>query len=105
MCCLHKIYEGKLSHKGSESFRFTVKGFTRVKGAFCSAGNTLSLAFANGKKVVIDKYEAGSNSDVPPNKRPLLFDKPLQMELITGVISGIDELSPAQNQSVYLILE
>jgi len=105
MCYLHKIYEGKLANKGSESFRFTMKGFTRVMGAFCSAGNTLSLAFANGRKVVFDKYEAGSNRNVPPNKRPMLFDKPLQMELISGVITGIDELSPAENQSVYLILE
>jgi len=101
MYSLHKIYEGKLVNQGYESFHFTIKGYSKVHGAFCSGGVNLSLAFKNGKKIMLNNFEFSQNTDCPPNKRPLLFDKPINMELISGVASG----KMGNFSSVYLILE
>lgn len=101
MYSLHKIYGGKLENQGSESFRFTIKDFKKVHGAFCSAGVNLSLAFDNGKKLMLHGFEFGKNTDCPPNKRPIIFDEDIEMELVSGVVSG----EMGTNGSVYLILE
>ncbi|MFH2143036.1 MAG: hypothetical protein ABIJ97_11470 [Bacteroidota bacterium] len=105
MYCLHKIYEGKLKNKGSESFRFTVKDFKKIRGAFCSGGTGLSLVFDNGRTVMLRNFEQRESTDIPPNKRPLIFEEKLNNEIITGVIMAMDNPSPTKNHSVYLILE
>jgi hypothetical protein len=101
MYSLHKIYGGDLKNQGSESFRFTIKDFKKVRGAFCSGGVNLSLNFDNGRKVFLHEFEFGKATDCPPNKRPVIFEKDLDMELISGVVSG----TMGQQTSVYLILE
>jgi hypothetical protein len=101
MYSLHKIYGGDLKNQGSESFRFTIKDFKKVRGAFCSGGVNLSLNFDNGRKVFLHKFEFGKATDCPPNKRSFIFEKDLDMELISGVVSG----TMGQQTSVYLILE
>ncbi|HNQ68825.1 MAG TPA: hypothetical protein PKN32_10630 [Bacteroidales bacterium] len=98
---MHKIYEGKLQNQGSESFRFTIKDFKRVQAVFCSGGVNLSLAFDNGKKVLLHGFEFSKNTDCPPNKRPVIFSEAIEMEIISGVISG----TMGKDSSVYLILE
>lgn len=101
MYSLHKIYEGKLKNQGSESFRFTIKDLKKVHGAFCSGGANLSLAFDNGKKVVLHGFEFSQNTDCPPNERPIVFEEAIEMELISGVLTG----EAGKTASVYLILE
>lgn len=101
MYSLHKIYQGKLQNQGSDSFRFTIKDFKKVSAAFCSGGVNLSLAFDNGKKVMLHSFEFGKNTDCPPNKRPLKLSEPIEMEIISGVVSGL----VGTETSVYLILE
>lgn len=101
MYSLNKIYEGQLKNQGSESFRFTIKDFKKVHGAFCSGGANLSLAFDNGKKVVLQGFEFSHSLDCPPNKRPIFFEQAIEMELISGVITG----QPSADSSVYLIME
>lgn len=101
MYSLVKIYEGKLKNQGSESYRFTIKAFKNVHGAFCSGGVNLSLAFDNGKKVVLHGFEFSREIDCPPNKRPVLFNEPLEMELISGVVTG----ETGRDASVYLIMK
>lgn len=101
MYSLHKIYGGDLKNQGSESFRFTIKDFKKVRGAFCSGGVNLSLAFDNGKKVLLHGFEFSKKPDCPPNKRPLFFQEPIEMEYISGVVNG----TMGNESSVYLILE
>ena len=100
MYSLVKIYEGKLKNQGSESYRFTIKNYKKVQGAFCSGGANLSLAFDNGKKVVLHGFEFSREIDCPPNKRPVLFKEPLEMEIISGVVTG----NAGTDTSVYLII-
>jgi len=105
MFCLVKIYQGKLKNNGSEAFRFTAKDYKKVHGAFCSGGTGLSLVFDNGRIVMLRNFEQRESTDLPPNKRPLLFEEKVNKEIISGVITGLENLTPAQNLSVYLILE
>lgn len=101
MYCLNKIYQAGLQGRSSESFRFTIKDFKKVHGAFCTGGTNLSLAFDNGKNLKLNGFEFMSAMDVPPNKRPVLFKEPIETDLISGVVTG----TPGQKASVYLILE
>jgi hypothetical protein len=50
---------------------------------------------------MLHSFEFGKAMDCPPNKRTLIFDKNIDMELISGVVSGV----MGQKTSVYLILE
>lgn len=105
MYCLVKIYDGNLANTLSDAFRFTVKDYKKVCGAFCSSGTNLSIAFDNGRKIFCRNLEQKRNTDIPPNKRPLFFEKTLECELISGVITFTDNSNIVQNISAYLILE
>lgn len=101
MYSLHKIYQGQLQNQGSESFRFTIKDYKKVKAAFCSDGIDLSLVFDNEKSVMLHGFEFNKNKDCPPNKRVIEFDEAIEAEIISGVVSG----EMGKQSSVYLILE
>ena len=103
MCYLHKIFDGKLKNNGTNAFEFEIKDYTKVRGVFASGDTNISLAFDNGKAVLIRNFEQRKDSNIAPNKRPLLFDKSIKMELIKGVITNIDLAKTTE--SVYLILE
>ena len=102
---LHKIYQGNQANKGSETFSFVVKDYKHVCGVFCSGGTALSLVLDNKKKILLREFEQRNTSDVPPNKRPLLFDKTIDMDFINGVISNTDGTPIDREVSVYLILK
>lgn len=101
---LVRIYKGTLEGRNSEAFRFTIKDYKKVLGAFSIGGNELSLVFNNGNTVLLRNFEQQKSLDVQPNKRPFLFERPLCMELITGVIRRIEAKSK-EIVNVYLILE
>ena len=105
MYFLHKIYQGNQANKGSESFSFTVKDYKKVCGVFCSGGTALSLVLDKQKKIIIRNFEQRNTSDIPPNKRPLLFEKSIEMDLISGVISNTDGTPIERKVSIYLILK
>ena len=104
MYCLVKIYEGNLKNQGSESFRYTIKDYKKVHGAFCSGGTGLSLVFDSGQKVLLRNFEQRKSLDVPPNKRPILFERGINAALITGVLTKMEDDLPEQC-SAYLIVE
>jgi len=65
----------------------------------------LSLTFDNGKEVLLRNFEFQAAMDTPPNKRPFIFEKPVQMEIISGVICNELRIPASNNVSVYLIME
>lgn len=104
MYCLVKIYEGSFANRLSDAFSFTVKDYKKVHGAFCSGGADLSIAFESGKKVLFRNLEQRTSTGFPPNKRPVFFEKALDMEIISGVIAFTDNAKRPDNVSVYLLL-
>ena len=103
MCYLLKIFDGELKNNGTKAFEFTIKDYKKVRGVFASGETNLSLAFDNGKNILVRNFEQRNTSDNPPNKRPLLFDKAIEMEIIKGVIISINKT--ITKQSIYLILD
>ena len=105
MYCLVKIFEGSLANRWSDSFRFTVKNYKKVHGVLCSGGTDLSIAFDSGRKIFCRNLEQRRNTDIQPNKRPMFFEKALECELISGVITFTDNTKKVDDVSAYLILE
>ena len=103
MCFLLKIFDGNLENNGTKSFEFTIKDYKKVRGVFASGETNVSLAFDNGRKVMLRNFEQRKTNDNPPNKRPLIFDKAIDMEIIKGVITSINK--EITKESIYLILE
>ena len=104
MYCLVKIYEGSFANRLSDTFSFTVKGYSKIHGFFCSGGADLSIAFESGRKIFSRNLEQRTCTGFPPNKRPFFFEKPLENELISGVITFTDKAKRPGEVSVYLLL-
>ncbi|HBS88091.1 MAG: hypothetical protein A2W91_05550 [Bacteroidetes bacterium GWF2_38_335] len=105
MYSLVKIYQGNLKNQNNEAFRFTVKDYKKVCGAFCTGGTYLSLAFDNERDVMLRSFEQREMMDVPPNKRPVFFKRNIEMDIIKGVITKKGTFKPKDVFSVYLIMQ
>ena len=101
MYSLHKIFEGNLADHGCASFRYTAKEHKNVRGAFCTGNCSVSLSLQNAGKVFLHNFYLGTATDVPPNRRPVLFPNTVKMDMANGVITGAIK----KDISVYLIIE
>lgn len=85
-----------------DSFTFNTVGYKAIRGILLMGSAEVSLCYRNGKKIQIRSMNMSTLQDVPPNKRPLFFNKPITEEIIHGTIQKKNEKGLA---SIYLLLE
>lgn len=101
---LVKIYQGELNVNGHKYFEWLNEDYTKLKAVFCSPGTNLSLAFNDGKNLILRGLEYNQSEHTSPNKRAFFVDKQLCREVLKGVVSKAD--ATIKNKvSIYLILE
>lgn len=86
MYSIVNIFKAKLENNGHQSFSYELNSYRKVCGVFFTGGTSLSLAFENGFHVTLTNYENYDSLNIPPNKRPIYFQKELEMKLVSGTI-------------------
>ena len=102
MPVLIKIYESNKENL-HQKFEWNSGEYKKLLSVFCSPNVQLSLVFENGKKIAIRAFNFKNGTSVPPNNRAFRIEKDLDNEIISGVISRVE--NNKDPISVYLILE